>query len=117
MFYALTKKEGYPLTTKLTANDFAKYKGKLSVMGSPWRNSETEASIKWLLNFAIDKGSFDPFKLSELQDYYEKNLGKKEEFWFNRLRNPEDIVRTEDGMVYYTDFFIEECYKLVTRRG
>lgn len=51
-------------------------------------HKETEASAIWIVRFLRARGSWwEPFRVEELQAFYEEGRGRQEVFLFNRLDN------------------------------
>jgi len=75
-----------------------------------FNNHETEISAGWIVRFCQGRGRrWEPFPLAELERFY--NARGHKDFWFNRLLNPGNGVRLEDGTVYIEHEFVARCWK------
>ena len=60
-------------------------------------NYETEMSALWLVRFCQHQGSWDPFKMADLQAFYGEKVS--DQFTFNKLLDDASVVELNDGIV------------------
>jgi len=100
--------------TTIRPSDIDRSKG---FMGSPFRNSETEASASWIVRYCQEQNddSWAPFSVTALEAFYQETLGERgnEKFWFNRLtkaENPAVVVDRENDLVTIRPKFVMACF-------